>query len=375
MKIGILREIKPSENRVALSPEKTRDLTASGHEVLVQSQCGLGSGFSDSDYANGGGAIVADATSVFENAELLLKVKEPQPQEIDQLRPGQILFTFFHFAASPSMTEALIRSQATAIAYESVSELGGARPILAAMSEIAGRLAIQEGAKYLETQYGGSGLLLCGTPSVPPAEVLILGGGTAGLNAAQLAAQVGAYVTLLEKSPQRLAELATLLPASVNLLPSSEETLERFLFQADLIVSSVFIPEAAAPKIIRREHLPRMRKGAVIVDIAIDQGGSTETSRPTTHAAPTFVVDGIVHYCVANMPGVVPASSTQALTKASYPYIRYIADHGLVKAAQDNRAIANGICIANGCVTNKKVAALLGYDSRDWQDALSSGAR
>jgi alanine dehydrogenase len=325
MKIGIPKEIKTNENRVAVVPSGVEALTAAGHEVLLEQGAGLGSGFSDEQYAAAGARIVPGAAAVWAGAELIVKVKEPVEPEWNRIRPGQVIFTYFHFAADRKLTEAHLASGATCIAYETVELPSRELPLLTPMSEVAGRMAVQQGAKYLEQLYGGRGILLGGVPGVAPARVLIIGGGTVGHNAAKMAAGLGAQVVILDTSLERLRYLSDVMPPNVQLLFSNRHAVQEQLAETDLVVCGVLIPGALTPKLIRREDLRTMRPGAVIVDVAVDQGGCAETTHPTTHERPTYMVDGVIHYAVANMPGGVPRTSTLALTNATLPYVLQLA--------------------------------------------------
>jgi len=367
MKIGIPKEIKTNENRVAMVPSGAALLVAGGHTVLVEAGAGQGSGFSDAEYQAAGAQIAKDAAAVWAAADLIVKVKEPIEPEWPRIRSGQCIFTYFHFAASEALTRAHIASGATCIAYETVELPSGELPLLTPMSEVAGRMAVQEGAKYLEKLYGGRGVLLAGVPGVAPAKVVILGGGTVGVNAAKMAAGLGAQVVLLDVSVQRLRHLGDILPANVQLLISNRINLLKHIANADLVIGAVLIPGAVAPKLISRTDLGNMREGAVIVDVAIDQGGCVETMHPTTHENPTFIVDGIVHYGVANMPGGLPLTATLALTNATLPYVQQLANEGCKQALKNNRALLKGANIIAGKVTQQKVAEAfdMGYQSAE----------
>jgi alanine dehydrogenase len=356
MKIGIPKEIKTNENRVALVPAGAEALVAAGHSVLIESGAGLGSGFGDELYTAAGARIAPDAATVWADAELIVKVKEPIEPEWPRLRAGQTVFTYFHFAANEQLTRAHIASGATCIAYETVQLPSGELPLLTPMSEVAGRMSVQEGAKYLEKVYGGRGVLLGGVPGVPPAHVVILGGGTVGVNAAKIAAGMGAHVSILDVSPERLRHLSEVMPANVQTVFSNRQTVLEQIATADLVIGGVLITGAVAPKLIRREDLQHMRAGAVIVDVAVDQGGCVETTRPTTHENPIYVVDGIIHYAVANMPGGVPRTSTLALTNATLPYVLQLANKGWRLALKDNRALLQGLNVAAGKLTHRAVA-------------------
>ena len=364
MRIGVPKEIKVHEYRVGLVPAGVRELTAAGHEVVVQSGAGLGIGMDDAQYRAAGATIAQDPSYVFSRAETIVKVKEPQPAECALLRPGQTLFTYLHLAADPVQAQGLINSGATAIAYETVTGKNGSLPLLTPMSEVAGRMSIQVGAASLQKASGGSGVLLGGVPGVPAAKVVILGGGVAGTHAAEIAVGRRADVTVVDRSVDRLRELSSIFGSSLRTAYSTVETIERLVQDADLVIGAVLIAGAAAPKLVTRQMLQKMKPGSVIVDIAIDQGGCFETSRPTTHAAPTFVVDGIVHYCVANMPGAVPRTSTFALTNATLPYVRAIADLGWQAAFKQDPGLAAGLNVHAGQITHTAVAKSLGVAPR-----------
>ena len=365
MLIGVPKEIKVHEYRVGLTPSGVRELVAAGHSVLVQSQAGLGVGFTDEHYLQAGASIAANAAEVFERAQMICKVKEPQPVECRMLRPGQVLFTYLHLAPDPDQTRLLVDSGAIAIAYETVTDDKGGLPLLAPMSEVAGRMAIQAGAHALEKAQGGRGVLLGGVPGVAPARVVVLGGGVVGLNAARMAMGVGADVTILDKSLPRLKEIDMLFEGRIKTLMSNTANIEEMVRDADMVIGAVLIPGAAAPKLVTRKMLGRMKPGAVLVDVAIDQGGCFETSRPTTHQEPTYVVDGIVHYCVANMPGGVARTSTMALTNATLPFALELANKGWARALLENPHLMNGLNVCAGKVTYAAVASALGYPYAD----------
>jgi alanine dehydrogenase len=362
MKIGIPKEIKTNENRVSLVPAGAEALVASGHTVLVETGAGAGSGFSDGQYVAAGAQIAGDADSVWAAADLIVKVKEPIEPEWKRIRPGQVIFTYFHFAANEQLTRAHMASGAVCIAYETVELPSRELPLLTPMSEVAGRMAVQEGAKYLEKLQGGRGILLGGVPGVPPAKVVILGAGVVGVNAARIAAGMGASVVILDVSLERLRYLSDVMPANVQLVFSDRHNLLAQIANADLVIGAVLIHGAVAPKLIRREDLKTMRAGSVIVDVSVDQGGCIETTRPTTHEDPTFVVDGVVHYGVANMPGGVPITSTLALTNATLPYVLKLANKGYQRALKETPALLNGLNIINGKITHRKVAEAFGLD-------------
>jgi alanine dehydrogenase len=356
VRVGVPKEIKSDEYRVGMMPVGAEALSKAGHEVFVETQAGIGSGFSDEDYTKVGAKIVPTAKDVFDRADMLVKVKEPQPAEISMFRPGQIVFTYFHFAASPEMSQACLESEIVAIAYETIKDRQGRLPCLTPMSEIAGKMSIQEGAKYLERPMMGRGILLGGVPGVAPAHVVILGAGIVGTNAAKVAAGLGADVVLMDINLERLRYLDDVMPKNVKTIFSDSHTVREHLISADLVVGAVLIPGAKAPRLVTRKDLTAMKNGSVIVDVAIDQGGSVETSRPTTHQNPTFVVEGVVHYCVANMPGAVGRTSTIALCNATLPYAIKIASKGYEKAAAEDPGLGEGINMVRGRVTNQAVA-------------------
>lgn len=360
MIIGIPKEIKNNENRVAMTPAGVRELHQRGHRIVVQHTAGLGSGFSDEDYIRAGAEILPTIESVYAEAEMIVKVKEPIPVEYPLVRPGQTLFTYFHFASDRALTEAMIASKAVCIAYETVVGPRGGLPLLIPMSEVAGRMSVQEGANLLKKTNGGPGLLMGGVPGVKPARVLVLGAGVVGHNAAIMAAGLGAEVTITDISLPVLRHQAEVLPANVHTLYSSRHNIEQELPNTDLVIGSVLIPGAKAPKLITRDMLSLMRPGTVLVDVAIDQGGCFETSRPTTHAEPTFEIDGVVHYCVANIPGAVPRTSTLALTNATLPYVLRLADMGWEAACQADPGLAQGLNIVGGKVVYPAVAEAWG---------------
>lgn len=351
MKVGILKEIKAKENRVAMTPAGVEEMVAHGHKVLVETTAGEGSGFSDQKYENAGAGISAAPNEIYEQCDMVMKVKEPLPVEFPLIRKGQVLFTYFHFAADEKLTRAIMDSGCVAVAYETVEKSDRSLPLLTPMSEVAGRMAIQEGAKYLEKTYGGKGILLGGVPGVSPGTVLILGAGVVGTNAAMMACGLGAKVYLLDTNLQRLRYLSEVMPKNCFLLMSSPATVRNLLKESDLVVGAVLIPGAAAPRLITQDMLKYMKKGTVIVDVAIDQGGCIETARPTTHDDPIYEMHGIIHYCVANMPGAVSMTSTMALTNATLPYALELADKGYKKAAQENPELAKGINIIDGKIT------------------------
>jgi alanine dehydrogenase len=362
MKIGIPKEIKTNENRVSLVPAGAEALVAAGHTVIVETGAGLGSGFSDAHYAEAGAQIAKDANAVWAAADLIVKVKEPIEAEWKRIRRGQVIFTYFHFAASEKLTRAHMASGAVCIAYETVELRSRELPLLTPMSEVAGRMAVQEGAKYLEELNGGRGILLGGVPGVPPAKVVILGAGVVGVNAAKIAAGMGASVVILDIDLERLRYLSDVMPANVQLIFSNRHNLLEQIANADLVIGAVLIHGAVTPKLVLREDLKMMRTGAVIVDVSVDQGGCVETMRPTTHENPTFIVEGVVHYGVANMPGAVPITSTLALTNATLPYLLKLANKGYRQALRESPDLLNGLNIVGGKVTHRKVAEAFGLD-------------
>ncbi len=361
MLIGCPKEIKNHEYRVGLTPASVRELIAHKHQILVQIGAGTAIGLSDAQYEAAGATLVAEAKEIFAKAEMIVKVKEPQPQECAMLRPGQILYTYLHLAPDPEQTAALVKSGAICIAYETITGPGGGLPLLAPMSEVAGRMAVQAGAAHLEKSKGGMGILLGGVPGVPAAHVAIIGAGVVGTHALQMAVGMGARVTVLDKSVDRLRQLDLVFGNRISTVYSNAQSVEDAVLDADLVVGGVLIPGAAAPKLVTRSMISRMKKGAVIVDVAIDQGGCFETSHATTHAEPTYVVDGVVHYCVANMPGAVARTSTFALNNATIGHAVALADKGWKQALKDNDHLKNGLNVANGQVTYEAVARDLGY--------------
>ena len=365
MQIGLPKEIKNHEYRVGLTPASVRELTAHGHRVLVQRGAGAAIGLTDDQYVAAGASMADDAASVFASTDMIVKVKEPQPHECAMLRPGQILYTFLHLAPDPDQTAALVQSGAVCIAYETITGSGGGLPLLAPMSEVAGRMAVQAGAAHLEKSKGGMGVLLGGVAGVAAAHVVIIGAGVVGTNALQVAVGMGARVTVLDKNVDRLRQLDLVFGNRISTLYSSRHNLEQAVLDAELVVGGVLIPGAAAPKLVTRAMVAAMKKGAVVVDVAIDQGGCFETSHATTHADPTFVVDGVVHYCVANMPGAVARTSTFALNNATISHALALADKGWHQALRENPHLKNGLNVANGHVTYAAVAQALGYEFVD----------
>ncbi|HKB39180.1 MAG TPA: alanine dehydrogenase [Gemmataceae bacterium] len=360
--VGVPNEIKTHESRVAMTPVGVEELHRSGHRVLIQSGAGQGSGISDEHYAQHGAEIVASAEDVWQHADLIVKVKEPLPVEWPLMRAGQIVFTYFHFAADEVLTRAVMASGITAVAYETIRDEHGRLPLLTPMSEVAGRMSIQEGAKFLERPFDGRGILLGGVPGVLPANVVILGGGVVGANAAKVAAGLGANVTILDVNLDRLRYLDDVMPRNVTTLFSDRHNIQDGLSRADLLIGAVLIPGARAPHLVRRSDLKVMPPRAVIIDVAIDQGGCVETSRPTTHSQPTFLVDDVVHYCVTNMPGAVGRTSTYALTNVTLPYVLELARKGFRRAVAENAALAQGVNICNGKVVNPAVAQTFGLE-------------
>jgi len=361
MKIGVPKEIKNHEYRVGLTPASVRELTSRGHSVLVQNGAGSAIGLTDEQYVAAGAQLAPDAAMVFAESEMIVKVKEPQPQECAMLRPGQILYTYLHLAPDPEQTAALVKSGAVCIAYETITGQGGGLPLLAPMSEVAGRMAVQAGAAHLEKSKGGMGVLLGGVPGVPPAHVVVIGAGMVGTNALQMAVGLGTRVTVIDKNVDRLRHLDLIFGNRITTLFSTAHTIEEAVLDADLVIGGVLIPGAAAPKLVTASMVSRMKPGAVVVDVAIDQGGCFETSHATTHADPTYVVDGVVHYCVANMPGAVARTSTFALNNATIGHAIALADKGWKKAMKDDAHLRNGLNVAQGKVTYAAVARDLGY--------------
>lgn len=362
MLVGVPTEIKNNEFRIGITPAGTAELIAHGHQVIVQHNGGVGVGFSDDDYREAGAEIANSAEDVFSRADIIVKVKEPQPRECQLLRPGQTLFTYLHLAPDPEQARLLLASGASCIAYETITDAHGALPLLTPMSEVAGRMAAQEASHCLEKAQGGSGILMAGVPGVPGAKVLVIGGGVVGLNAARIALGMGADVTIADRSLARLQEIDELFSGQIKTLYSSKQAIAEQLPVTDAVIGAVLIPGAAAPKLISRDMLSTMKPGSVLVDVAIDQGGCFETSRPTTHLDPVYLVDGIVHYCVANMPGAVARTATLALTNATLPYVLRLADQGVHGALLADQHFLNGLNIHNGVVTNQAVADALSYE-------------
>jgi len=360
MIVGVLKEIKAEENRVSMTPSGVEIMVENGHQVLVEKNAGKGSGYTNRTYERSGAEIAGSPEEIFKRAKMVMHVKEPLPSEYDLIRKDQIIFTYLHLAAAEELTQVLVKSGAICIAYETIQKDDGSLPLLTPMSEVAGRMAIQQGAKYLEMAQGGHGVLLGGVPGVDPGTVLIIGGGVVGTNAAKMACGLGAKVYLLDNNLERLRYLSDVMPSNCFLLMSSPRTIRRLVKEADVIVGAVLIPGAKAPKLVPREMLKSMKKGAVLVDVAIDQGGCIETCKPTTHGDPTYVVDGVIHYCVANMPGAVPKTSTQALTNATLPYAVELANKGWKKACKHNPEIRLGANVVKGKITYKGVAEAFG---------------
>lgn len=365
MLIGVPKEIKVHEYRVGLTPTSVRELLAHGHNVIVQHKAGMGIGMKDEDYEAAGAEIVATPEEIFERADMVIKVKEPLAEERKRLRSGQILFTYLHLAPDPEQTKDLVASGATCIAYETVTQRGGGLPLLAPMSEVAGRLSIQAGAYFLEKAHGGHGVLLGGVPGVDPAKVVVIGGGTVGRHAIHIALGMGADVWVIDRNVDVLRSLWQQFSRPLNTVYSTRDAIERHCMEADLLVGGVLIPGAAAPKLVTRDLVGKMKEGSVIVDVAIDQGGCCETSKPTTHDEPTYVVEGVIHYCVANMPGAVPKTSTHALNNVTLPFAIAIADKGWKQALADDQYLMDGLNVHAGQVTHPAVAEDLGYDYVD----------
>ncbi|MCC7283477.1 MAG: alanine dehydrogenase [Acetobacteraceae bacterium] len=372
MLIGVPREVKVHEYRVGLVPASVRELCGAGHQVLVESGAGAGIGFPDEAYRAAGASIVADAARVFAEAELVVKVKEPQPAECAMLRAGQVLFTYLHLAPDPDQARALMRAGCTAIAYETVTDAQGGLPLLAPMSEVAGRMAVQVGARYLEREAGGAGILLSGVPGVPGANVVILGGGVVGSNAARIAHGMRARVSVLDRSLRVLGTLDQEFRGGISTVFATSDSIETCIADADLVVGAVLVAGAAAPRLVTRAMVQRMRTGSVMVDVAIDQGGCFETSRPTTHADPTYIVDGVVHYCVTNMPGAVARTSAVALNDATLPFVQLLAARGWRAACAGNAHLAAGVNVHAGRITHPAVALALGEELLAVQNVLAT---
>jgi alanine dehydrogenase len=370
MKVGVLKEIKTEENRVCMTPAGVEVMVTNGHTVLVEKSAGVGSGFADTAYAKAGATMADTPAEIFAAADMVMHVKEPLPPEYDLIREGQIVFTYLHLAADETQTQALIKSKAICIAYETIQKTDGSLPLLTPMSEVAGRMAIQQGAKYLEMAQGGQGVLLGGVPGVAPGTVVVIGGGVVGVNAAKMACGLGAKVYLLDMNLDRLRYLDDVMPANCFTLMSSPATIRNLVKRADVVVGAVLIPGAKAPKLVTRDMLKTMKPGSVLVDVAIDQGGCFETSKATTHGHPTYVVDGVVHYCVANMPGAVAKTSTQALTNATLPYAVQIANKGWKRAMQENPEVRLGANVVDGKITYRAVADAFGLNYTPIDDLL-----
>jgi alanine dehydrogenase len=374
MLVGVPKEIKDHEFRVSVTPAGAREYAARGHHVIVERSAGLGSGFADEEFLLAGAEIAPSAEDVFSRADMIVKVKEPLPSEFALLRPGQLLFTYLHLAADETLTLALVHTDVQAVAYETVQLENGALPLLTPMSEVAGRMSVQVGAHHLEKSGGGSGTLLGGIPGVKAADVVIIGGGVVGTNAAQIALGMGANVTIIDRSLDRLRQLDTMLHGRMNTLASNTDNVAAAVRGADLVVGAVLLPGAKAPKVVSESMVASMRDGSVVVDVAIDQGGCIATARPTTHSDPTFLVHGVVHYCVTNMPGAVPRTSTIGLANATLPYGLLLADHGLYEAIRLDPSLARGVNVLNGKVTYKAVADAFGLDYTPLPQAMLAGA-
>lgn len=371
MLIGVPKEIKNHEYRIGLTPASVKELTSNGHDVMIENNGGAEIGFENEQYIASGAEVVATAAEIFARADMIIKVKEPQPDECRMLREGQILYTYLHLAPDPVQTKLLIESKAICIAYETVTAADGTLPLLAPMSEVAGRMSVQAGAHHLEKAQGGRGVLLGGVPGVAPAKVLVIGGGVVGDNAAAMAVGMGADVTILDRSLPRLRQLDTEYEGHVKCVYSTAAAVEEYAIDADLVIGAVLIPGAAAPKLLNRDVISRMKKGSVVVDVAIDQGGCFETSKATTHQEPTYIVDGVVHYCVANMPGGVARTSTLALNNATLPYALNIANRGVAAAIAADEHLKAGLNVCQGKVTYQAVADILGYEYIDPDQAIA----
>ena len=367
MIVGVPKEVKDRENRVSTTPAGVSEFVIRGHQVVVERGAGAGSGFLDPEYENAGALLVDNHAGVFARADMIVKVKEPVPAEYDLLRPHQLLFTYLHLAADEQQTRALMRNRVQAVAYETVQLANGSLPLLTPMSEVAGRMAVQVSAHYLERTQGGRGMLLGGVPGVPGADVVVIGGGVVGTNAAQIALGMGANVTIVDRNVDRLRQLDTLLHGRSHTLASNKQNIAEAVREADVVIGGVLIAGAKAPKLVTRDMVASMRPGTVVVDVAIDQGGCIETARPTSHSDPTYLVDGVIHYCVTNMPGAVPRTSTLALSNVTLPYALELADHGLQEAARRDPALAKGINVLNGVVTYQAVAEAFGLPFKVWE--------
>lgn len=372
MLIGVPKEIKNHEYRVGLTPAACRELVKAGHKVMVEKDAGAAIGLDNAEYEKAGAQIAGAAADIFQRADMIVKVKEPQPQECTQLREGQVLFTYLHLAPDPKQAEALLKSGATAIAYETVTDERGRLPLLAPMSEVAGRMSIQAGAHYLEKTFGGRGVLLSGVPGVNAGHVVVLGGGVVGTNAAKVAIGMGAHVTVIEKSNERMKELDMFFGASISTVYATDYAIEHYVQEADLVIGAVLVPGAAAPRLVSRAMLGSMKKGSVMVDVSIDQGGCFETSKATTHADPVYTVDGIIHYCVANMPGAVARTSTFALGNATLPYVLALANKGAKQALMESPHFRKGLNVMKGKITHREVAEALSRDYRPAEEALAA---
>ena len=370
MNVGCVKEIKNNEYRVGLTPDNVRAYRQAGHNVYIEKEAGLGSGFSDNEYVNAGASLMDNAADIWQLVDMMVKVKEPLEIEYPLFHDGLILYTYLHLAADRQQTDALLAGKVKTVAYETLQETDGSLPLLAPMSQIAGRLSLQEGAKYLEKRYGGEGILLAGVPGTPKANVVILGGGTVGMNACKIAVGMGANVTILDVSLKRLEELDNMFGAHIQTLVSNEGNIERVIKDADLVIGSVLIPGGATPRIFKRRYLKEMKNGAVFVDVAIDQGGCGESSHATTHDDPVYIIDGVVHYCVGNMPGTVPRTSTIALTNATLRYGLQIAENGLEAACRKSDVICSGVNTYDGKLTNRNVAAAHGYEFTELKELL-----
>jgi len=370
MIVGILKEIKSEENRVSMTPSGVEVMKGSGHSVLVEKSAGEGSGFSNASYTEAGAEIADSSAEIFKRSDMVMHVKEPQASEYELIREGQIVFTYFHFAASEELTRAILKTKAVAMAYETIEGPNRSLPLLTPMSEVAGRMAVHEGAKYLERRQGGRGILLGGVPGVPPGTVLIIGGGTVGTHAALMACGLGAKVYILDMNLERLRHLSEVMPKNCFLMMSTPATIRELVKEADVVIGAVLVPGAKAPKLLTRDMLKTMKKGAVLVDVAIDQGGCFETSKPTTHSDPIYTVDDVVHYCVANMPGAVPMTSTIALTNATLPYAVEITSKGWKQASRENAGIKYGVNMVEGRVTYKGVADAFGLEHTQIDELL-----
>lgn len=371
MVVGIPKEIKANENRVSMTPYNIKTLVGDGHRVLIQTAAGMRSGFSDDEYVKYGATIVGTLDEIYSESEMIVKVKEPQETELTKIRPSQIIFTFFHFAASEALTQCIIDSKCTAFAYETVQTENKNLPLLVPMSEIAGRLSVHNGAKCLESNQGGRGILLSGSTGIEPATVTIVGGGIVGSNACKLVAGLGAKVNILDVNVQKLQYLSDIMPPNVTTLFSDSYNIDRLLPETDLLIGSVLVVGSKAPKLVTKQMIKTMKKGSVIIDVAVDQGGCVETCKPTTHSSPTYVVEDVLHYCVANMPGAVPYTSTMALSNSTIPYIRAVASHGHKKAVKLHKSLALGLNVCDGNVTHLGVAKAFNFDYVPPLDALN----